>query len=87
MSSKCATILAKEAIEDTTNIMHDLYDVDYISYGGRIWCSIFDWLTNPKHLNCQYDYETVLNALYGGVQFKYDKVYREATTMGEYTVG
>ena len=82
LSEHIRTKLAKEAIEDTADIMHELYDVNYISYGGRIWCSIFDWLTNPKHLNCQYDYETVLNALYvGEFRFKHDKSNRKATTM------
>jgi hypothetical protein len=84
LSPKSRELRAKLAIVDTARLMSTLYDVDYISYGGRIWCSIFDWLTNPQHLNCEYDYDTVSNALsMGQFKFKYDKRLREAKTMSE----
>lgn len=73
--------LAKQAILDTVNLMEALYSPTYLAYAGRVWCALFDWLTNRNGLDCSYDYESVFTALHKGFfKLKNDRGWREAQT-------
>jgi len=74
-------LLAEQAILDTVNLMQSLYGPTYVAYAGRIWCALFDWLTNKNGLDSSYDYQLIFKTLEEGFfKLPNDRDWREATT-------
>jgi len=76
--------LAEQAILDTVNLMQSLYDLTYVAYAGRVWCALFDWLTNKNGLDSSYDYQLIFKTLEEGFfKLPNDRDWREAITPTE----